>query len=226
MLWYLCLDFDNKKTHRVHIYLQSLDLQSSKIAFTWCSVQYLWERIHICVLFLKRKPRGVDFPQLDASGLVEVGSGVEGCGEDDSRFEVVNPPIHCLVWQLCDVIDKFISKTVNTWSEKGVMTMNSCGVSAGKRGTSKNLISFTYYVHYHSCYYHRKVLYTWPHPEIHPILSNPTRPSVAWHHSAKSVFDWGVQQICTGFLVRRHQVLRKTPPCFEVQGFALRGTWF
>ena len=63
-------------------------------------VKYLKEWIHSFVLFLKRKSSGVDFSELDASWLEQSrlrdGSGVEGCGEDDPRFQIVNPLLHSL----------------------------------------------------------------------------------------------------------------------------------
>ena len=121
-------------------------------------LQYLQERVKIFFLFCCRKSR-VDFSQFDAScsrlehsGLLLEGSWVKGCRERDSWFRIFTPSLDSLRMV---TMKKIISKKIrDTWTEKGVITISSCGVSEGKRGTYQNSI----------------ILYSWRYwKRSHPI---------------------------------------------------------
>ena len=121
-------------------------------------LQYLQERVKIFFLFCCRKSR-VDFSQFDAScsrlehsGLLLEGSWVKGRRDGDSWFRIFTPSLDSLRMV---TMKKIISKKIrDTWTEKGVITISSCGVSEGKRGTYQNSI----------------ILYSWRYwKRSHPI---------------------------------------------------------
>ena len=121
-------------------------------------LQYLQERVKIFFLFCCRKSR-VDFSQFDAScsrlehsGLLLEGSWVKGRRDGDSWFRIFTPSLDSLRMV---TMKKIISKKIrDTWTEKGVITISSSGVSEGKRGTYQNSI----------------ILYSWRYwKRSHPI---------------------------------------------------------